>query len=88
MSVLSVATMVFMVFETLNVIALYFWPGSRLANGVGVFDAWEKSQSDQELHQFVRYLVYWVAGTKLGTMLSFLLLWVGIHHHSVERQPR
>ncbi|MFQ5436076.1 MAG: hypothetical protein ACE5FD_14475, partial [Anaerolineae bacterium] len=38
---------------------------SQLGNGVGVFNAWEKSKSDPEMHQFVRYLVFWVAGTKL-----------------------
>jgi hypothetical protein len=53
------------VLESLNVLTLYFNPGSQLGNGCGVFQAWEKSKADPEMHQFVRYLVYWVAGTKL-----------------------
>ena len=60
----------FILLEFSNVLALYFTPGSKLANTVGVFSAWEKSKQDPEIHDFVRYLVYWVAGAKL----IFLLL--------------
>jgi len=49
-------------------------PGSKYANAVGVFSAWEKSKQDPEIHDFVRYLVYWVAGAKL----IFLFLLGGI----------
>ena len=65
MNVLSIAIIVFILLESLNVLTLYFNPGSRMGNGVGVFNAWEKSKSDPEMHQFVRYLLFWVAGTKL-----------------------
>ena len=65
MNVLSIAIVVFILLESLNVLTLYFNPGSRMGNGVGVFNAWEKSKSDPEMHQFVRYLLFWVAGTKL-----------------------
>ena len=61
----------FMIFEFSNVLALYFAPGSKYANAVGVFSAWEKSKQDPEVHDFVRYLVYWVAGAKL--IFLFLL---------------
>lgn len=74
MGILSIAVVIFIVLETVNVITLYFWPGSRLANGVGVFDAWEKSKSDPHLHQFVRYLVFWVAGTKLIFIALLLVI--------------
>ncbi len=79
MSVLSIAIIIFLLAETVNVITLYFWPGSRLANGVGVFNAWEKSKADPELHQFVRYLVFWVAGAKLIfiALLVVILLTTG-----------
>ena len=79
MSVLSIAIIIFLLAETVNVLTLYFWPGSRLANGVGVFNAWEKSKADPELHQFVRYLVFWVAGTKLIfiALLVVILLTTG-----------
>jgi hypothetical protein len=55
----------FMLLEFLNVLALYFAPGSKYANAVGVFTAWEQSKRYPEIHAFVRYLVYWVAGVKL-----------------------
>jgi hypothetical protein len=54
-----------MVLELSNILALYFAPQTKVANAVGIFQAWEKSKQDPEIHVFVRYLVYWVAGTKL-----------------------
>jgi hypothetical protein len=65
MVVLTWAMVLFGLLELMNVAALYVMPGSRKANGVGVFAAWERSKADPELHQLMRYLVYWVAGTKL-----------------------
>lgn len=65
MNVLALAIIGFLVLETANVVTLYFFPGSKYANGIGVFKAWEKSKHDPEIHNFVRYLVNWVAGTKL-----------------------
>jgi len=55
----------FLILECLNVLLLYFDPGSKRGNGVGVFTAWEKSKQDPDVHDFVKYLVNWVAGTKL-----------------------
>ena len=79
MPVLSVAITIFIVLESLNVLTLYFNPGSRLGNGLGVFNAWERSTADPEMHQFVLYLVYWVAGTKLIfiALLIVILLTAG-----------
>ena len=65
MDVLAIAMSIFVFLEAANVVLLYFQPSSRLGNGVGVFNAYEKSKSDPEIHEFVRYLVNWVAGTKL-----------------------
>lgn len=60
----------FIILETSNVLALYFAPGSKRANAVGVFSAWEESKQYPEIHDFIQYLVNWVAGAKL----IFLLL--------------
>jgi len=60
--------------EASNIITLYFFPGSKFANGVGVFKAWEKSKQDPELHDFVSYLVNWVAGTKLIIILLLIVI--------------
>jgi len=74
MNMISVVIIGFIILETTNVIALYFFPGSKYANSVGVFKAWERSKQEPEIHDFVKYLVNWVAGTKL----IFLLLLVVI----------
>lgn len=65
MDILAVAIIVFAVIETLNIGILYFRPGSRLGNGMGVFDAYRASEADPATHALVSYLVDWVAGTKL-----------------------
>jgi hypothetical protein len=72
MSILRAVTIGFLLLEATNVITLYFFPGSKVANGVGVFKAWERSKRDAEMHHFVKYLVNWVAGTKL--IFIFLLI--------------
>jgi hypothetical protein len=65
MPVLLWVFVIFALLEMMNVAVLYGAPGSRKANGVGVFTAWEKSKADPEVHLLVRYLVYWVAGVKV-----------------------
>jgi hypothetical protein len=74
MNMISVVIIGFILLEATNVMALYFFPGSKFANSVGVFKAWEKSKQDPEIHAFVKYMVNWIAGTKL----IFLLLLVVI----------
>ena len=71
MNLAKIVILAFILLEFSNVLALYFAPGSKYANAVGVFTAWEKSKQDPEIHDFVRYLVYWVAGAKL--IFLFLL---------------
>lgn len=68
----KIVIFVFAFLELSNVLALYFFPGSKRANAVGVFSAWEKSRQYPEIHDFIQYLVYWVAGAKL--IFIFLLL--------------
>lgn len=65
MDILSAAILAFVVIETLNIGMLYFRPGSRLGNGLGVFNAYGKADADPATRELVRYLVNWVAGTKL-----------------------
>ena len=72
MNIVKVVIVGFILLEATNVIALYFFPDSKLANSVGIFNAWEKSKSDPEMHNFVKYLVNWVAGAKL--IFIFLLI--------------
>lgn len=72
MTVLIIAAAVFLFLETANVLALYFAPGSDRFNALGVFKAWEASKKDPEVHDLVRYLAFWVAGTKLIFILVLL----------------
>jgi len=74
MDIIAIAIIGFILLEATNVVALYFFPGSKYANSVGVFKAWEKSKQDPEIHAFVRYLVYWVAGTKLIFILLLIVI--------------
>ena len=77
MNVITIVTIGFLILEATNVATLYFYPGSKYANGVGVFKAWEKSKRDPDIHNFVKYLVNWVAGTKLiFIMLLIVILYV------------
>jgi hypothetical protein len=74
----------FILLETINVLALYFAPGSKYANTVGVFNAWEKSKQYPEIHEFVKYLVNWVAGAKL-IFLFLLAVIVFFASHEIQR---
>jgi len=66
----KIVLIAFILLESSNVLAMYFAPGSKRANAVGMFSAWEASKQYPEIHDFIRYLVNWVAGAKL----IFLLL--------------
>jgi uncharacterized Tic20 family protein len=74
MNLPNIVISAFIILEFSNVITLYFKPEFKFANGIGVFTAWEKSKKDPEIHNFAKYMVNWVAGTKL----IFLLLLVVI----------
>ena len=65
MLILEIVIIVFLILEFFNVLALYFMKDSKMFNSIGVFNAWEKSKSDPEIHNFVKYLKNWVAGTKI-----------------------
>jgi hypothetical protein len=74
MNIITIVTIGFLVLETTNILALYFLPSAKYANAVGVFKAWEKSKSDPEIHDFVKYLVNWVAGSKLIFILLLIVI--------------
>jgi len=78
MSILQVGILVFTIIEFANIMTLYFNPGSQIGNGVGVFNAWEKSKEDQQVHEFIKYLIYWVAGAKLiFIMMAIVVIILG-----------
>jgi len=71
---IKIGIFIFIMLELSSVLALYFAPGSRYANAVGVFTAWEKSKQYPEIHDFVQYLVNWVAGAKLVFLLLLAMI--------------
>ncbi|MAT43949.1 MAG: hypothetical protein CL609_16560 [Anaerolineaceae bacterium] len=74
MSLIQIVILIFVFLELSNVLMLYFSPGSKNANAVGVFTAWEKSKQYPEIHDFIKYLIYWVAGVKLIFILLLGML--------------
>lgn len=74
MDILSIVIVAFVILETFNVLILYFAPGTRRGNGLGVFDVFEKSKKDPEVYALVRYLANWVAGTKLVFIALLLVI--------------
>ena len=85
MIALYIVTTIFLLMELANVLALYFRPDSLNFNSVGVFKAWEQSKEHPEIHDLVRYLTYWVAGTKLIfiALLAVILLTASEHTQRV-----
>lgn len=81
---IRIVIIIFVLIEFSNVVALYLIPGSKKANAVGVFSAWEQSKRYPDIHDFVKYLVNWVAGVKL----IFLLLLVVILFLGNEKLQR
>ncbi|MGD8458571.1 MAG: hypothetical protein PVF83_19515 [Anaerolineales bacterium] len=83
MDILRISIIGFLCLETANVAALYFFPGSKYANSVGVFKAWERSKDDPQIHDFVKYLVNWVAGTKLLFIALLLVILFTADSHTL-----
>ncbi|MBT3711845.1 MAG: hypothetical protein HOG15_00660 [Anaerolineae bacterium] len=83
MTLIKIIILIFISLELANVTALYFAPGSKMANAIGIFTAWEKSKQYPEIHDFVKYLVNWVAGAKL---IFLLLLAVIVIYADLETQ--
>ena len=63
MNILQIGITVFIFIEVLNIIILYFYPTSKRGNGIGVFNSYHNIKEENK--DFVQYLIYWVAGTKL-----------------------
>ena len=73
---IKIAIIAFIILELGNITMMYFLPDSKMGNGVGVFKAWEKSKTDPEIHNFAKYMVNWVAGTKVIFILLLIVFLV------------
>ncbi len=65
MNILDIAIIAFIIMELTNVIILYFFPSFKYGNGVAIFNNLTPLIKDKNLEIFGRYMVNWVAGTKL-----------------------
>jgi hypothetical protein len=74
MTLFSVVIGLFILLEGSNIFLLYFFPKSQMGNAVGMFNAYEKSKADPEIHALVKYLINWVAGSKLIFVTLLLVL--------------
>ncbi len=74
MTIISIVLTIFIVLETMNILLLYFFPHSTKGNAVGIFKAFEESKKYPEIHSLVKYLIYWVAGTKLIFVLLLVVI--------------
>ncbi len=80
MNILQIGILIFTIIEVGNIMLLYFMPGSRMGNGVGVFNAWEESKENPKFHELATYLVNWVAGAKLiFIMMAIVVIIFGNH---------
>jgi hypothetical protein len=77
MILLTIAMIAFLLLEISNVFVLFFKPDSRQVHGMGMFPAWEKSKTDPDIHNLMKYLATWVAGSKLIliALLIVILVW-------------
>jgi uncharacterized membrane protein len=80
MNIMEIGILIFISIETLNILLLYLAPGMKMGNAVGVFNAWEKVQQDEEIRSFAHYMTSWVAGTKLIFILvgAVVIIWGNI----------
>ncbi len=74
MNILQIGILVFSIIETLNIMMLYFAPGMKQGNALGVFKAWDTAQQDENMKEFVHYMAAWVAGAKLIFILVGLVI--------------
>ncbi len=76
MSLISVALILFIILESLNVVCMYCFPDLKKGNSISSFNAYEKAKQDPEMFIFIKYLVNWVAGTKFIFILLLVVILV------------
>ncbi len=74
MIILNISIIIFVIMESSNIIILYFAPDSKLGNGVAVFNPWFKAKKEESDELFAKYMVNWVAGTKLIFIVLLLVI--------------
>lgn len=73
---MKVVLVLFVLIEILNVLTLLFNPDSQIGNGIGIFNAFKASKEDEKVYALIRYLIDWIACTKLifiGLIIAIVL---------------
>lgn len=71
---LNIAIILFVLMESANVFILYFAPDSKLGNGVAIFNPWFQAKEEESRELFAKYMVNWVAGTKVIFIVLLLVI--------------
>ncbi len=74
MAILNIAILIFIVLESSNILILYFFPESKFGNSIAIFNEYFNTQTNESSRLFVKYLVNWVAGTKLIFIALLLVI--------------
>ncbi len=74
MNILDSAILLFVLMESMNVIMLCFFPDSKIGNGIGVFNPWFQLKEVESHELFAKYMVNWVASTKLIFIMLLLAI--------------
>ncbi|MFI3175534.1 MAG: hypothetical protein R3Y53_10115 [Bacillota bacterium] len=80
MNILDVAILLFVLMESMNIIMLTFFPDSKIGNAIGVFNPWFSLKENESNELFAKYMVNWVASTKL----IFIMLLLAIYFQGSE----
>lgn len=73
---MKIVLVLFVLIETLNVLTLFFNPESQIGNGIGIFNAFKESKEDKKVYALMKYLIDWIACTKLifiGLIIAIVL---------------
>ncbi len=74
MNILDITIIAFIIMELSNVIILYFFPSFKYGNGVAIFNNLTPLVKDKNLELFGRYMINWVAGTKLIFIVLLIVI--------------
>ncbi len=74
MNIVDIAIIAFIIMEVSNVIILYFFPSFKYGNGVAIFNNLTPFVKDDNLKIFSKYMINWVAGTKLIFIVLLIVI--------------
>ncbi len=74
MNLLDISIIIFVIMESANVLILFFFQDFKYGNSMNVFDNWHEAKQEESRSLFAKYMVYWVAGTKIIFIILLLVI--------------